>query len=40
MVKPMVPAETIVAFKRDGAVALKGYFADWVEVLRQEFGAT
>ena len=34
MVEPMVPAETIVAFKRDGAVALKGYFADWVKILR------
>ena len=34
MIKSTVPAETIAAFERDGAVALKGYFADWVEVLR------
>ena len=34
MTKLTVPAETIAAFERDGAVALKGYFADWVEVLR------
>jgi ectoine hydroxylase-related dioxygenase (phytanoyl-CoA dioxygenase family) len=34
MTKTAVPPETIAAFERDGAVALKGYFADWVEVLR------
>ena len=34
MTKTIVPAETIAAFERDGAVALKGYFADWVGVLR------
>ncbi len=34
MTKSIVPADVIAAFERDGAVALKGYFADWVEVLR------
>jgi hypothetical protein len=34
MSKPVVPADTIAAFNRDGAVALKGYFAGWEEVLR------
>ncbi len=34
MTKLIVPAETIAAFERDGAVALKGCFADWVGVLR------
>ena len=34
MTQPIVTSDTIAAFNRDGAVALKGYFADWVEVLR------
>ena len=34
MSKPTVPPDVIAAFERDGAVALKGYFADWVEGLR------
>ena len=34
MTKTTVLTEAIAAFERDGAVALKGYFADWVEVLR------
>ena len=34
MTQVIIPSETIADFHREGAVALKGYFADWVEVLR------
>lgn len=31
----LIDAETIAAFQRDGAVALRGVFRDWVETLRR-----
>lgn len=34
MPKPLLPAETIEAFRGDGACVLRVYFKEWVEVLR------